>query len=114
MGKGALDAILSLIDKKIGDRFHFQCHRRRLNYQFSNYVTNKVNGSRVQPSLFGEDQRPDPGDGGNRAWHFIRDNESDSSSLEGTEYADLDNSCKPANLNENRCAKCAQTLSDYL
>ena len=67
VGKGALDAILSQINKKIGDRFHFQWHRRRLNYQFSNYVTDKVNGSRVQPSLFGEDQRPDPGDGENRA-----------------------------------------------
>ena len=31
---------------------------------------------------------------------FIRDYESDSSSSEGTEYADLDNSCKPANPNE--------------
>ena len=80
VGKGALDAILSQINKKIGDRFHFQWHRRRLNYQFSNYVTDKVNGSRVQPSLFGEDQRPDPGDGGNRAyvninifiWHILR------------------------------------------
>ena len=73
VGKGALDAILSQI--KIGDRYHFQWHRRRLNYQFSNYVTDKVNGSRVQPSLFGEDQRPDPGDGGNRAyelcWHHL-------------------------------------------
>ena len=67
-GKGALDAILSQINKKIGDRFHFQWHRRRLNYQFSNYVTDKVNGSRVQRSLFREDQRPDPGDGGNRAY----------------------------------------------
>ena len=36
VGKGALDAILSQINKKIGDRFHFQWHRRRLNYQFSN------------------------------------------------------------------------------
>ena len=75
VGKGALDAILSQINKKIGDRFHFQWHRRRLNYQFSNYVTDKVNGSRVQPSLFGEDQRPDPGDRGNRAyelcWHHL-------------------------------------------
>ena len=34
---------------------------------FFNYLTDKVNRSRVQPSLFGEDQRPDPGDGGNRA-----------------------------------------------
>ena len=67
VGKGALDAILSQINKRIGDRFHFQWHRRRLNYQFSNYVTDKVNGSRVQPSLLKEDQRPDPGDGGNRA-----------------------------------------------
>ena len=32
-----------------------------------NYVTDKVNWSRVRPSLVGEDQRPDPGDGGNRA-----------------------------------------------
>ena len=32
------------------------------------YVTDKVIGSRVQPSLFGEDQTPDPGDGGNRAY----------------------------------------------
>ena len=31
---------------------------------------------------------------------FIRDYESDSSSSEGTEYADLDNSCKPANPND--------------
>ena len=44
-----------------------QRHRRRINYIFFNYVTDKVNRSRVQPSLFGEDQRPDPGDGGNRA-----------------------------------------------
>ena len=28
---------------------------------------------------------------------FIRDYECDSSSSEGREYADLDNSCKPAN-----------------
>ena len=48
VGKGTLDAILSQINKKIGDRLHFQSHRRRLNYQFSNYVTDKVNGSRVQ------------------------------------------------------------------
>ena len=48
----------------------FQWHRRRVNYQFSNCVTDKVNGSRVQPSLFGEDQRPDPGDGGNRAYSY--------------------------------------------
>ena len=68
VGKGALDAILSQINKKIGDRFHFQWHRRRLNYQFLNCVTDKVNGSHVQPSLFGEDQRPDPGNGGNRAY----------------------------------------------
>ena len=67
VGKGALDAILSQINKKIGDRFHFQWYRRRLNYQFSNYVTDKVNGSRVQPTIFGEDQRPDRGDSGNRA-----------------------------------------------
>ena len=67
-GKGALVAILSQINKKFGDQFHFQWHRRRLNYQFFNYVTDKVNGSRVQPSLFGEDQRPEPGDGGNRAY----------------------------------------------
>ena len=66
VGKGTLDVILSQINKKIGDRFHFQWYRRRVNYQFFNYVTDKVNGSRVQPSLFGEDQRPDPGDGGNR------------------------------------------------
>ena len=72
VGKGTLDAILSQINKKIGDRFHFQWYRRRLNYQFSNYVTDKVNGSRVQPSLFGEDQRPDPGDGGNRAYPVAR------------------------------------------
>ena len=69
-GKGALDAILSQINKKIGDRFHFQWHRRRLNDQFSNYVTDKINGSRVQPSLLGEGQRPDPGDGGNRAYRW--------------------------------------------
>ena len=69
-GKGALDAILSQDKKKIGDRFHFQWHRRRLNYQFSNYVTDKINGSRVQPSLLGEGQRPDPGDGGNRAYRW--------------------------------------------
>ena len=31
---------------------------------------------------------------------FVRDYESDSSSSEGTEYADLDNSCKPANPND--------------
>ena len=31
---------------------------------------------------------------------FIRDYESDSSSSEGTEYAYLDNSCKPANPND--------------
>ena len=68
VGKGTLDVILSQINKKIGDQFHFQWYRRRVNYQFSNYVTDKVNGSRVQPSLFGEDQRPDPGDGGNRAY----------------------------------------------
>ena len=68
VGKGTLDVILSQINKKIGDRFHFQWYRRRVNYQFFNYVTDKVNGSRVQPSLFGEDQRPDPGDGGNRAY----------------------------------------------
>ena len=68
VGKGELDAILSQINKKLEDRFHFQWHRRRLNYQFFNYVTDKVNGSRVQPSLFGEDQRPDSGDGGNRAY----------------------------------------------
>ena len=59
-GKGALDAILSQINKKIEDW-------RGLNDQFSNYVTDKINGSRVQPSLLGEGQRPDPGDGGNRA-----------------------------------------------
>ena len=70
-GKGALDAILSQDKKKIGDRFHFQWYRRRLNYQFSNYVTDKINGSRVQPSLLGEGQRPDPGDGGNRAYFVI-------------------------------------------
>ena len=63
VGKGTLDVILSQINKKIGDQFHFQWYRRRVNYQFSNYVTDKVNGSRVQPSLFGKDQRPDPGDG---------------------------------------------------
>ena len=68
VAKGTLDVILSQINKKIGDRFHFQWYRRRVNYQFFNYVTDKVNGSRVQPSLFGEDQRPDPGDGGNRAY----------------------------------------------
>ena len=51
----------------IGDRFQIQWYRSRQNYQFSNFVT-VVNGSRVQPSLFGEDQRPDPGDGGNRAY----------------------------------------------
>ena len=67
VGKGALDAILSQINKKIGDQFHFQWHRRCLNHHFSSYVTDKVNGSRIQPSLFGEDQRPHPGDGGNRA-----------------------------------------------
>ena len=67
VSKEALDAILSQINKKIGDRFYSQWYRRRLNYQFSNYVTDKVNGSRVQPSIFGEDQRPDPGDSGNRA-----------------------------------------------
>ena len=69
-GKRVLDAILSQINKKIGDRFHFQWHRRRLNDQFSNYVTDKINGSRVQPSLLGEGQRPDPGDGGNRAYRW--------------------------------------------
>ena len=37
-----------------GDRFHFQWYRRRLNYQFSNYVTDKVNGSRVQPRVIDE------------------------------------------------------------
>ena len=68
VGKGTLDVILSQINKKIGDRFHFQWYPRRVNYQFFNYVTDKVNGSRIQPSLFGEDQRPDPGDGGNRAY----------------------------------------------
>ena len=78
VAKGTLDVILSQINKKIGDRFHFQWYRRRVNYQFFNYVTDKVNGSRVQPSLFGEDQRPDPGDGGNRAywhvsWHLLTD-----------------------------------------
>ena len=31
---------------------------------------------------------------------FVRDYESDSSSSGGTEYADLDNSCKPANPND--------------
>ena len=31
---------------------------------------------------------------------FVRDYESESSSSEGTEYADLDNSCKPANPND--------------
>ena len=31
---------------------------------------------------------------------FIRDYEFDSSSSEGKEYADLDNSCKPANPND--------------
>ena len=31
---------------------------------------------------------------------FIRDYESDSSSSEGREYPDLDNSCKPANRND--------------
>ena len=67
---GALDAILSQINKKIGDRFHFQWHRRRLNYQFSNYVTDKIKGPRVQPSLLGEGQRPDPADGGNRAYRW--------------------------------------------
>ena len=56
------------INKKTGNRFHFQWHRRRVNNQFSNCVTDKVNGSSVQPSLFGEDQRPDPRDGGNRAY----------------------------------------------
>ena len=64
VGKGTLDVILNQINKK----FHFQWYRRHLNYQFPNYITDKVNGSRVQPSLFGEDQRPDPGDGGNRAY----------------------------------------------
>ena len=112
VGTGTFDAILSQINKKIGNRFHFQWHslptadtfsvvaylppknrrryfsegerqrpemrmcllfagyqwhRRHVNYQFSNYVTDKVNRSRVQRTLFGEDQRPDPGDGGNRA-----------------------------------------------
>ena len=72
VGKGTLDVILSQINKKIGDRFHFQGHWRRLNYQFSNSVTDKVNGSRVQPSLFREDQRQDPGDSGNEhRWHLI-------------------------------------------
>ena len=81
-GKGALDAILSQINKKIGDRFHFQW---RLNCQLSNYVIDKVKGSRVQPSLFGEDQRPDPGDGGNRAYHVPRAKKvvSDSPKLVG-------------------------------
>ena len=51
VGTGALDAILSQIKKKIEDRFHFQWHRRIVNYQFSNCVTGKVNGSRVQPSF---------------------------------------------------------------
>ena len=55
-GLERLMQFLSQINKKIADQFHFQWHRRRLNYQFSNYVTDKVNGSRVQPSLFGEDQ----------------------------------------------------------
>ena len=68
VGTGALDATLSQINKKIGNRFHFQWHRRRVNYQFSNCVTDKVNGWRVQPPLFGEDQGPDPGDSGNRAY----------------------------------------------
>ena len=68
VGKGALDAILSQINKKTGDCFHFQWHQRHLNYQFSNYITDKVDRSRVQPPLFAEDQRPDPGDGGNRAY----------------------------------------------
>ena len=31
---------------------------------------------------------------------FITDYESESSSSEGTEYADLDNLCKPANPND--------------
>ena len=66
--KGALDAILTQINKKIGNRFHLQWYRRRINYQFCDYVTDKANGSRIQPSLFGEDQRPDQGDGGNRAY----------------------------------------------
>ena len=48
VGKGALDAILVQINKKIGERSHFQWHRRHLNYQFSNYLTDKVNMSRVQ------------------------------------------------------------------
>ena len=72
-GKGALDAILSQINNKIGDWFHFQSHRRCLNYQFSNYVTDKVNRSRIQPSLFGEDQRLDPGEGENRAYSCAGD-----------------------------------------
>ena len=57
-GKGTLDAILSQINKKIGERYHFLWHQRRLNYQFSNYLIDKVNGSRG----------PDPGDGENRAY----------------------------------------------
>ena len=66
--KGALDAVLTQINKEIGNRFHLQWYRRRINYQFCDYVTDKAKGSRVQPSFFGEDQRPDPGDGGNRAY----------------------------------------------
>ena len=67
---GARDAISRQIHNKIGVRFHFRRHRRRIIYHFFSYVTDKVNGSRVLPSLFGEDQRPDPGDGGNRAYCF--------------------------------------------
>ena len=66
-GKGVLDAILSQINKKIGNRFHFQ---KTPKLSISNFVTDKVNGSRLKPSLFGEDHRPDPGDGGNRAYHL--------------------------------------------
>ena len=44
VGKGTLDVILSQINKKIGDRFHFQWHRRCLTYQVSNYVKTRSTG----------------------------------------------------------------------
>ena len=61
VGKGTLDVILSQINKKIGDRFHFHWYRRRVYYQFFNYVTDKVNGARVQPSSLRGGLKTGPG-----------------------------------------------------
>ena len=34
--------------------------RERINYKFADYVTDMVGSSRVKPSLFGKERRPDP------------------------------------------------------